>query len=216
MEIHWDVIKDIIEVISFISTIGLLVVAIYGLKQLKISKDTAKIAAQRDAVKSANEQVKNYLEVVIPEGNRLFELVEAKKITSFKKSSFELNADSVDVTIKPDTNKFSSDIISIVGEMTHYLNLLEAFSTFFTSKLADENIAFKSVGMTYCKAVERYMPVIATLGGKYYYQNIIELYRLWRERIDENDLKLEKADIEKRLEKKNGKIILPIGTEATD
>jgi hypothetical protein len=201
-----------LEGLNYLSTMGLLVVAIIGLKQLRISKQLSRVAARRDAFRLANEQVKYFLESIIPLINDLNRLINDKNVTFFKVSTFEMEEGAVKVKLTQGNKAAMSELVQIVDPLLGTLNALEAFSTYFTSKIADERIAFQAVGKTYCRSVTTYMPALILLGEGEHYKNIVELYRIWQERFDQQVLSNEKDKIEKKLEKIKDQNIVPIGT----
>jgi len=206
-----DILK-VLEALNYIATIGLLVVAIYGLKQLKISKETSAANAQRDALKLSNDQSKYYLEKIIPILNDL-DLKISNKVKFITESSFEIKDDGIKVHFANNmTDKDSRDFVAIAPELTHAFNMLEGFSTYFISELADESVAFKAVGSTFCSTAKSYIPIIATAGEDQSYQNLLELYVLWQKRIDAQLLNKQKVSIEEKLKKVNNTIIVPVGT----
>ena len=95
------------------------------------------------------------------------------------------------------------------------LNSLEAFATYFTSKMADEEIAFSAVGLTYCNTIEKLFPFIATniSSDHQYYSNIKDLYQIWSKRIKKEKLQ---NQVKERLTAIDGiekEKINPIGTK---
>jgi hypothetical protein len=200
-----------LEGASYVATVGVLVVAIIGLKQLKISKDEARLNAKRDAARLANEQLKYYLEKIIPLQNELDEIIKKQRITIFKQSSFKREGDKLSVKLAP-TDTFMDQLEKVVGVFVEINNALEAFSSYFTSALADEKIAFKAVGSTFCDSVKQSLPLIASGQDRGSYQNTIELYFMWQERLERQSLSAQKKELEHQLETMGGKEIIPLGT----
>ena len=206
-----DILK-IFEALNYLATIGLLVVAIYGLQQLRISKETSATNARRDALKLSNDQSKYYLETIIPILSNL-EAQIGSKVKFITQSSFELKDDGIKVNFASNINdKDLQDFVEVAPDLTHAFNMLEGFSTYFISELADEGVAFKAVGSTFCNNVKKYIPIIATAGEDKSYQNLLELYVLWQKRIDAQLLNKQKDSIETQLKKVNNTVIVPVGT----
>ena len=96
------------------------------------------------------------------------------------------------------------------------LNSMEAFATYFTKGVADEEIAFSSIGRTYCYSVENYFFEIANcrkLNDDDSFQNIIDLYNIWKERLKKIQLTREQEELMLKLLQVNETKIAPIGTK---
>lgn len=92
---------------------------------------------------------------------------------------------------------------------------MEAFATYFTKGVADEEIAFSSIGRTYCYSVENYFFEIAdcrSLDDEHSFQNIIDLYKIWKERLKKIQLTKEQEELLLKLHQVKETKINPIGT----
>jgi hypothetical protein len=58
--------RDILELLYFVSGIAIAVAAFWGLKQLQISKQIARTNATREAIKLAADQCRHYAETSVP------------------------------------------------------------------------------------------------------------------------------------------------------
>ena len=209
-----DIVKTL-EAASYVATIGVFVVAVIALFQISVTKKIARNSAKRDSLASANSQIAVFLDSVIAKSNKLFLEVRTKKITVFEESTVDIVDNEIVVKFGPNKKKAINDLMSL-DSLLEYLNALESFATYFTSELADEKLAFKSVGNTYCSSVKTYMPAIKTLGSNKYFKNLIELYIMWQERINIEQLEFDKDTIEKKIKSMNKKSITPIGTNETE
>jgi hypothetical protein len=96
------------------------------------------------------------------------------------------------------------------------LNALDGFASFFTNKIADDEIAFNSVGLSFCDSVESIYPfiVFSRKAGEFsYYHNVIELYKIWKKRIDKLQLQDKIGGLQKTLNEISDVKIDPIGTK---
>jgi len=198
-----------LEGLSYVSTFLLLIVATIGLRQLKISKDESRLNARRDASRVANEQIKHYSEKIIPLINDFDTLIRDNNIKIFKQSSFKIVENGVKIKIDP--KGVGKEFTIIANDFTKVNNAFEGFASYFISGLADEQVAFKAVGATYCHTVKDYLPLLVAVGGNTHYQNLIDLFLMWNTRLDKQALASKKEDIERQLKKMDGKEILPIG-----
>ncbi len=201
---NWDVIINTLQGASHIATVGLLIVAAIGLKQLSISKKAANATAKRDSIKAANEQIRYFGETIIPLVNKMDTYIAKNNITLLDESSFEIKDDRIEVALRPNGAQGAKQFNMIGEHVLAIINNLEILSTVFVSGLADEKVAFKTIGKAYCSITEKCMPIIATITehDKHYYQNSIELYRCWNDRIEKSSLQEQKKEIENELSRK--------------
>ena len=54
--------------------------------------------------------------------------------------------------------------------------------------MALEEVAFSSIGTTFCGTVMRFAPVIVSMGGNRHFQNLLRLLHIWERRIDQQNL----------------------------
>jgi len=213
----FDVNKSLIENLSFFSGPVVALLGLFVILQLRLTKKQflesqrhLKINSQRNAAIISAEQVKIYCELIIPMQNKLF--VERKKssfpnfngeIKNFTNDEFETwDKDYKEAFLnKPD------DIARLELEM---LNQMEAFSIYFIQKIAEEKIAFSSIGTNFCRTIESYYPIISFMRGSKNpnknYQNIVELYKVWKNRINHIKYKEEEEELSKELQDKFEKL----------
>jgi len=210
--------RTVLELIYFVSAGPLLlIVAIIGLWQLKIAKDTARLQAKRAALSLSAERCEYYHTRVIPLINKLDQAVIKNDIKYFELCEFTIEGQEIKTHFNCTPEVFKTELEKsdvIVDEVTEALNAMEAFSVFFISKVADETIAFSSVGRTYCNTAKRYMAdiVVATNHGGHY-SNLLKLFLIWNSRHEAEQLMRDRKTIEKKLEKLERKCLLPVGTE---
>lgn len=213
--INWELTLRILEGFSyvgtFIGTFGLLIVAIIGLSQIKISKQAANMTAKRDSIRSANEQVKFYTSEIIPYLNDLYDYEMKNKITIFKESEFSIDNNNIEAIIKPRGADGSRQFNLIIDDTLKVLNCLETLSSVITSGLANEEVVFKAIGSSYCYSVKKMMPFIVVLGRDDAFQNIIELYINWSNKAEKQSLEKQREIIDKSLRQKgDGKKIIQL------
>ena len=77
------------------------------------------------------------------------------------------------------------------------LNNLEFFAMYYTHNVAEENVVYESLAPTYIRFVEMMYFHISRINQTgstdHYYTNIIELYRIWKERQNKARNLMEKA-----------------------
>jgi hypothetical protein len=164
----------------------------------------------------AATQCDQYQKHIIPLINVLDAAIEKHEIILFKKAEIDIKDGDIRVRHKLSKEEFSTEIkkiASIVKETVAVYNALEAFAVFFIAGVADEKIAFSSVGETYCWSVRKYLPDIVLLTGYgNYYKNMISLFLLWNSRLERQALLKAKNKIEDRIQSVSNKFITPVGT----
>lgn len=198
-------------------------------KQLEESQKQMTINSQRHAATLSADLVKKYIDEIIASEDRLY--FEMKKANIPDLIKMEIKNFTNDEIVKLSKKSFESFIkrpVKIHHLELKIVNKLEAFSVYFIKGIADEKVAFSSIGKEFCKSVEEYYPHIALLRGSKNpnksYRNLIELYKCWKERLDSFKIDFEREEISKEIEKKITKLeamqnkahnyheIKPIGT----
>jgi hypothetical protein len=233
----FDTSKSILENLYFMSGPILAVLGFFIFRQIKIAKEQLKIGkdqlmetqkqlfinSTRDSIKLAAEQINYYLTTLVPIANE--ELKKRQNLDfpsiDFKPTRF-INQEVLDSARVTEILPYLKKMIDTEYVPTGTMNSLETFATFFVQKVADENVAFQSVGKSYCETVKRLSIELSTVrhDDDGYYRNTIVLYRLWNKRLEEHDLKKQKDLMEKQLMEMENEIkirqdqgIKPIGTE---
>ena len=240
MELY-DSTKSIVENLYFLSGpllafFGMMILfqVYYAKKSIKLAKsqliqakEHLKTISQREAATIAAERINFFTANIIPIGDNLYK--ERKKINfplfngkidSFKHKEIQ----NWDLDFKKSFLEHGLKNPKILGQ--ELINNLEGFSAYFTNGIANEKIAFSSVGTAFCSYVEKYYPFICLMQNSTNvnnpYCNIIELYGMWKNRmkIMESELLLKKEEaivIEKIKELEEMKIksneIEPLGTK---
>jgi hypothetical protein len=215
--------KEIMEIAYYTSSIGLFIVAILGLKQLKIAKSDIKIRSSRESAHIASEQCKIFIREVLPLTASFDKLLRENKVPSYNGAIKDFMNEEL-----TNASTWYNDWLNKMGELAGKeteplsievtaINALESFSVYFIRGIADETIAFSSVGIVFSNIVERYYPYISLVRSQKnqfnYYDNIIQLYRLWKGRIEMYGLIAQKKNIEQQLKNIPNTHIKPEGTE---
>lgn len=216
-------IKDYLELIYFISGGPILVIiAGVALLQIKVSKEQIKITSKRESIKLAAEQCNFYIKEIIPLQNQLDMLFIAKKI-NLKNNTIKIDGDTV-------IGKFDYEIIKKILEddecinlITSLANKMESFSTYFSNELADNEIAYNTIGLSFINSIKKYYSLIFLYENSneiIYYKNNFKLFINWYNKSEnENKIKLikkledEKNNLMKKsTDLKDKKIKKSIGT----
>lgn len=202
--------RNLLEIFYFIATPVLLIVAIFGLKQISVSKENSRISSLRDSYKLASQQCSYFLNNIIPLYNKVNDLLETKSITALNKKEISVSNKTININSKKMFNE-KEKITSILPEIVDVLNATEAFSVYIISGVADEKIAFNSIGHTYCTCVCKLLPIIVLAQQRNCYKNILKLFILWHNKENKQNLLSDKNRIEKDLQKISSFSIKGIG-----
>lgn len=215
MEI-FDSTKSLLENLYYLSGILILISIIIALIQLSIAKKTLKINSKRDAATLAAKQVEIYMTRVIPLHNKIFHYELKEKIERPEISVGEFTTEVlIEKMGKDEYLKVAKERMKLLSICLATLNSMEAFSVYFIKEVADEEIAFSSVGRTFTKSVESLYFDIASCRSKESkpFQNLIELYGIWKNKLSKEKLENDKIDLAKQLDAIESVSIKPLGTK---
>lgn len=206
MNIDFDLIRKTIETLSYLAPWVLVVVAIKGLSQLRIARKAISYESKRDSLKVGHEQILAFFNTFLPMYEQGKNNVEEQKLLKylavdedngldFKQINKNI-ASGTKLKTKDSRVKYLNNIKLIFEKRRQSFNILEAFSSSFTSGLADEKSAYVALGKTYTKVLESYIPAIKFFNGEGYYNNILTLYQLWTKRLSREAISREVVSLE--------------------
>jgi hypothetical protein len=205
----WHVIRAILEAVYFLSGLGILIAALYGLKQLKLTKTLAENGVQqleltqkladsdsrRESVKLAADQCRYFAEQVVPAldtvlreyGHQRLTFLNVQAAAPGQPPPFVLQ-DGKFVQAKYDAKIIEAQWPGIVKPMVHYLNAVESFAIPFAAKVASDEIGFQETSAAFCTGVSLVMPAIYHLmqTQKVGYPSLLTLFCIWNNRIAAN------------------------------
>lgn len=207
--------RQILELIYFLCAPFLVLLALIGLKQLRIAKETLRINSQRDASRLSINLISKFDKISTRNYSNLCtalkkdELEQPLEFFKFTKEEYE----SIPKEKKEEFNK-RLKIANI--EFSDIAEDLEAFAVPFIHKIADENIAFNSIGGKYCILMGICYPFIMEsrieLKTNLSYSDAVDLYNIWfpklKNRLTEEKIK----DLELEIKKGPDQKIKPLGT----
>lgn len=207
--------RPIMETLFFAATVALAVFAFKALEQVKISKDIARTSAKREAFKLAAEQCRYFAETVIPLSDKLHAQCAKLNLTSFSNPKFEVLDGEITFPNFPESSVLV-DFQKCQYEMMTFLNSIEAFAVFFVSGVAEESVAYRETGTTFCVTMKKMMPAVY-LYRKYgvRYESTVKLYEIWSARAASEELLKTKKSIDTELTKLKKGGITTIGTEGS-
>lgn len=184
--------RNVLEIFYFAAAPLLLLILVLWVKQLKTSGQNHTMQCQHQAAALTERQCQRYVDTIVPLFDKLKQVFKDYELPTYKGeiSSFtqECLLDMAE-DWSPECYQGFNDNLETVLEN---LNTLESFAIYFTKGLADEEIAFTYVGLSYCKLVEDlypYLSAVREMKKINYFNHIVELYRLWSDRIASSNLK---------------------------
>lgn len=193
--------RNFVEILYFISSLVVVIIAFLGLKQINTYKRGYSINARRDSYRIASEKCEAFLIEIIPKLEKLDSSFEKFKIEApIGEIKIERNNKLIKTEVKLD--KHFVDIllknIELLDSLIKTINHLEAFSVFFVSRVADESIAFNTIGRTYCSSIKKILPLTIMLGANgNYFNNTLKLYFLWNDRLERKKIKSQIESLKK-------------------
>ncbi len=208
--------KSLVENLDSLSGPVIAILGIVGILQLKMTKRAIFISSKREAASLSANQIEIYNNQIIPLQNILFNQEVKEKIERVDMIIGEFHIEAIKEKLgEKKTRKHVIERLQLVSPILSVINAMEAFSTYFVKGVADEEIAYSSVGRTFCESVEDYYFDIATCidkGEENRFQNIIELYKIWSARLKKEKLAKDKEAIIKKMNEIKDDKVNPIGT----
>jgi hypothetical protein len=213
------------ELAYFISTILLLLVAVYGAKQIGFLQ--AQISMLREQIillkhdvntrnlRAAKEQALAYCDrfsryVLLR--RKFVRKAEHAKLTLFSGAT---NADFTDEALDANAERIVDEKLKL-DECIATLNELELIAMAFISGVADEGEGFNTIGHGFCATVATHYDIIAIQGRRRSsFKNIRALYKIWSSRSQLAEIEKERHRLEVRAKATPNHKISPLGLEGS-
>jgi len=184
------------------------VVGCFVFVQIKISKDVSKTMCQRDALGKSAELAFFFSNKVIPMLEDLDKKIIAKgyKFTEHEFQYFCM--DEINNLDKTEQQKYKKDLAflksnrDIYGDCIHMFNNFEYIALNFAQGVADEQSVFTALSQVYCRFVRKQCAALSSLRSTkddLFYQNTLDLYKTWSNRIKLKGLRLLKKGVNEKL-----------------
>jgi hypothetical protein len=205
-------IKPFLEVLYFIAGIVVAIAAVFALKQISIMKKTLQVQSKRDALKITSEQCENYFSKIIELQDQFDRKVKEHDVKYF--DGWEVTVQNDSVSVKHRSVPNAQGLEKVIKELD-VLNSMESFASFFVSNVADEQVAYDTVGMTFVNFNRKLMPWTLSCREDGYFKNLSKLFVKWELRRLNEELQKEKIDLEKKLKQTAFQADVPLGSENT-
>jgi hypothetical protein len=180
----FTVIRSVLEIAYFVSGIIIAVAALYGLKQISLTKKIWERNAKRENVKLAIETCRYFAHDAVPALTAEAQDYQRQRLTfsavkrQFNIANGELTCPNFDAAfVAQQTRQFDSAIA--------YLNIIEGFAIPFTAGVADDEIGFRETAPSFCAGILLNLPVLMSIklqqGVKF--QSSLILFERWYRRL---------------------------------
>jgi len=194
------------------SSVIIAIAAIIALKQIQILKQTLRVQSKRDALKLTSDQCSIYMSEIIPLQDIFHKAVKDNKVTYFEGWDVEINNEQISISRKSPPS--SEGMLEIIKTLS-VLNRMESFSSFFTSNVADELVAYNTIGITYLNCIRELLPWILPCSEGGYYKNITKLFLIWESKRLHQEIMKKKDSLDKQLSQTKFRTSFPVGTDIT-
>lgn len=202
-------VRPIAELLYFIASIFLLGGLGLAYRQLTLIKRDIQLRNYRAAAEKAIAACDRYLCEYIPQSKPDFDERVASKLFWYKGPIGDFSHRSIPPILKEECSKRYHLKLWLPP-----LNRLESIAACFTAGVADESVGFRVIGRTFCSSVESNYDIIAM--SRYekpnaYWENIVELYSLWRPRLTKAELESAKQEMDEKISSLPQNTVVPIG-----
>jgi len=182
-----------LQALSTLADIGLLIAALFALRQIWIAKEDISIRCMRESITLAIGQVENFRNTILPILNELLALEIQKEFKPKKIPLIDFVAEEINTPALHVHNNNGIKFMNEAGQTLIYdaANMFESLAINFVSKIADEEIAFHPLAKVYCDFVEEHFFFYCSQrknGQLNPYHNSISLYKIWTTKIKEFNL----------------------------
>lgn len=215
MPTWFEPLREILESLYFCAGIVIAVAAIFGLRQLKITRDIARTNAQREALKFAAERCQYFAENTVSAYATLRQEYVRLKLTFLSRPlTWRVQKGEI-LDCNVDTNLLDRETPQVDEAIMRYLNSLEAFAIPFAAGVADDDLGFQETALGFCNLVKEIMPVLFQMRRKRIarYESTVKLFELWNIRLAANLAAVAITPMRQLIESAARDKISAIGTE---
>ena len=180
--------RQVLEYIYFVTAgPGLLLAAVVGLRSLRLSKQSMELTERRARLTATTRQIEQFAREIAPMVDTFEGYVETNNVQFFKKWNVHLSSEGVAVERTEEITDVT-DLVSSIPVFLPVLNALSAWAAYFSTGVADEEVAYKTLGADFIHAAEHFVPAILVLNKQKAHSDLLDLYELWRGRFEQEFL----------------------------
>jgi len=220
----WAIVNATADGVAALSALALVAVGFRGLRSLRLTRIEMENRFQREATLSAIQRLEELATVVIPQNTPILAAMGQLKVEPYVKRSEDVRFDPDPKDLKPVQEWLAKLPVNLQGDITSFLNRLEAWSVYFTTGVADETVAFGPAAPLLRTWVGQYYPILLIERSRSRsgtYPNLIRLFKAWSDKMDEQQLATMHQDLVTQLERKRSgmskaQLPLPLGSKIDD
>jgi hypothetical protein len=192
--------RNFLEIVYFVTAgPGLLIAAIVGLRSLILSKQAMAMTERRARLTATAEQIKYFVEHVVPKFDLLEERISDPQVTFFGKCEITLDENGIGLTVTEDIANLDDVIPFLTDTFLPAPNSLSAWSAYFVHGVADEEVAYRTLAADFLHAAEQCLPLVILLQKQTAHDDLTTLYHAWRTRFETDALGEMGAEVVARL-----------------
>ena len=210
-------IRNIAELMYFFSGVVLAILAIFGVRQVKLLKKDIRLRNERASKEKALEFVQHY-ETYVEFDAKFSDECSSKRLPTYRGPIGDFTLTSIPKEFLPIAKK------RFDGCWLDGMNRLELVAGAFVSGVADEALGFKMIGPSFCGTVASHYDLISLTrdadsanplfgSANPLFQTIVDLYNLWAPRLSKAQLLRARDELEKQINATTDKKISPIGVD---
>jgi hypothetical protein len=189
--------RSILEILSFAAAITIAIVALFGLRQIRLMKIDMRSRSDRAASEKAIEAAALYHSSFFEESSKLMKSELAAKLPFYYGPIGDFTKESI-----PAEDYADAKARVHLPEGLSALNQLDMVSAMYYTGVADEKVGFEIIGRSFCKNVELMYDMISYCHSDKacpHYQNIVRLYHIWSPRLSKSELMQVKGSLDKQI-----------------
>lgn len=191
-------IRPYLEALYFLASIGLVIGVLISFRQLSLIKRDIEYRSARTMSEKALEAIECYSSKFVPLSGVFYDDWKSYgTITAYEGPIGSFWCESV-----PQKHLENSKKRYKLDSWLPALNQLDFICAIFVTGVADEKVGFKYLGRSLCFWVERNYDLVALSRREKafpHWQSIVELYALWRPRLEKAELELQRDDLIARI-----------------
>lgn len=191
-----------------------------AIKAFNLAKTDSNVRLRREAIVIAANRCEQYAKEILPLLGRNVDDIGTLGISN---NVWKLENNFLDESSIKDWNAANEWLSKlrqseISNETVRLLNILESFAIYFVKGAADEQVAYPSIGISFCEHIDGFAPYLILLRQQKIpgqtsgpFQNIATLYKIWSDRISKEALQIESNKISEKMSRIPSSGIPPVG-----
>lgn len=215
----YAIFRESIEVVYYLTAPVLAIFAWRALKQIQVGadqvkaiRDTARTAAQREALRISAEQTIDFAAAFVPLWSQFEELRNAGKYPILSKAKVEESWPNIQCHFQ-DLSGMLNEVSSNEALVITIANRMEGFAMYFACGVADGDKAYRPAASIFCEAARAFLPYLIFANEREnQFTYTLSLYGSWAIRRFSEDTTKEIAKKSDMMSKIRVPEVHPIGT----